>query len=292
MKVIELEQGSAEWLAFRKDKIGGSDAPIIMGDSPYCTPYQLWLDKLGLEEKKVNEWATSYGTRKEPIVREMLKPLYSNNLKPMVIQDDINDWMIASFDAVDLEKKMFREIKCLGKEDHYLTYQGEIPSRYKAQLQHQMMVVNEGLIYYDSYNEDVEQHEEKLYGLHVEADLEYQEMLYKKEQEFMQCLRTLTPPPMMERDYVDMDSPDWRLLCHQYRQVELQLKECERVKEELRKRIISSAGGLNAKGEGMKVSKVVRRGSVEYGVIPELKGLDLEQYRKPSIVSWRIDVKE
>lgn len=99
-------------------------------------------------------------------------------------------------------------------------------------------------------------------------------------------------PPMMERDYVDMDSPDWRLLCHQYRQAELQLKECERVKEELRKRIISTAGGLNAKGEGMKVSKVVRRGSVEYGVIPELKGLDLEQYRKPSVVSWRIDVKE
>lgn len=58
-----------------------------------------------------------------------------------------------------------------------------------------MMVVNEGLIYYDSYNEDVEQHEQKLYGLHVEADLEYQERLYKKEQEFMQCLRTLTPLP-------------------------------------------------------------------------------------------------
>lgn len=290
MRVIDLEQGSAEWLAFRKDKIGGSDAPIIMGDSPYCTPYQLWLDKLGLEKKKVNQWATSHGTRKEPAVREMLNKLYGPNLVPLVGQDDDDISLIASFDAADISRRMFREIKCLGKEEHELALNGKVPTKYKAQLQHQMMVTNQGVTYYDSYN--AEFLDKSLWSICVEVDDQYQEDLYNKEKEFLHCLRTLTPPPLMERDYVEKDTDEWISLCREYRQAEQSHKEWETIKDSLRRQLISLAGGSNTKGGGMRLSKIVRRGNVEYGIIPELKGIDLEKYRKPSVVSWRIDVKE
>jgi predicted phage-related endonuclease len=46
-----MQQQTPEWLEFRKNKIGASDAPIIMETSPWKTPYQLWLEKLSLDAK-------------------------------------------------------------------------------------------------------------------------------------------------------------------------------------------------------------------------------------------------
>ena len=45
MKLVSVEQGSKEWLALRNNKIGASDAPIIMGESSWTTPFQLWQIK-------------------------------------------------------------------------------------------------------------------------------------------------------------------------------------------------------------------------------------------------------
>ena len=40
-------QGTSEWLENRKNHIGASDAPVVMGVSPWDTPYKLWENKLG-----------------------------------------------------------------------------------------------------------------------------------------------------------------------------------------------------------------------------------------------------
>ncbi len=50
-----LIQHSNEWLELRKNKIGASDAPIIMKVSPWKTPYRLWEEKLGLTECVSNQ---------------------------------------------------------------------------------------------------------------------------------------------------------------------------------------------------------------------------------------------
>src|SRR5690606_2655687 len=38
MVLVDLEQGSPEWLAWRAEGIGASDAATIMGENPYQTP--------------------------------------------------------------------------------------------------------------------------------------------------------------------------------------------------------------------------------------------------------------
>lgn len=35
-----------EWLQWRRNGIGASDVPAILGESPWATPYQVWLDKV------------------------------------------------------------------------------------------------------------------------------------------------------------------------------------------------------------------------------------------------------
>lgn len=47
MQFLNLLQNTQEWEKFRLQKIGASDAPIIMGVSPWKTPFQLWLEKQG-----------------------------------------------------------------------------------------------------------------------------------------------------------------------------------------------------------------------------------------------------
>ena len=50
--VIDLVQGSPEWHSYRKNKLGASYAGIILGISPYMTPFQLWEQILGLSAQQ------------------------------------------------------------------------------------------------------------------------------------------------------------------------------------------------------------------------------------------------
>ena len=59
----------------RKKGIGASDTPIIMGFSSYKTPYQLYLEKLGLVDDTEKETEVQYwGNELErPIMRHFIK---------------------------------------------------------------------------------------------------------------------------------------------------------------------------------------------------------------------------
>ena len=86
MKEIKLEQGSPEWLAWRKTVITATDASIILGNNPWDTPYTCWQRKLGLiEEKKSNE-AMERGKRLEPEARAQFMDHYGIYMEPRVVE--------------------------------------------------------------------------------------------------------------------------------------------------------------------------------------------------------------
>ncbi|MFB3910413.1 MAG: YqaJ viral recombinase family protein [Candidatus Eisenbacteria bacterium] len=47
---IEVDEAKERWLQRRRTGIGGSDAPVVMGLSPYKGPLQLYCEKLGIGE--------------------------------------------------------------------------------------------------------------------------------------------------------------------------------------------------------------------------------------------------
>ena len=67
-----------------------------------------------------------------------------------------------------------------------------------------------------------------------------------------------------------------------------QLKALEEEEKSSRRLLIEMADDGNATGHGVKVTKVVRKGGVDYKSIPELIGVDLESYRKKAIETWRL----
>lgn len=39
--------GSDAWMEQRRHSIGASDVAAVLGESPWSTPYRVWLDKIG-----------------------------------------------------------------------------------------------------------------------------------------------------------------------------------------------------------------------------------------------------
>lgn len=276
-----MEQGTAEWLEFRKNKIGASDAPVIMGVSPWKTPYQLWLEKCGALEPTVNK-SMKRGTLMEQEARNQFINYIGVDVFPSVETHDEHKWMIASLDGRDIDKKIIVEIKCPGKEDHNLALEGKIPEKYYPQLQHQMCVCNVDKMFYYSYDGS------KGVCIEVERNNYYIAKMLEEETKFHEYIVSFYPPPLSDDDFIEREDDEWENIALQWREVNQELKELKSREDDLRKKLIWLAGERNTKGSGVKLNRIVRRGLVDYKKIEELQDVDLELFRKPNTIFWTI----
>lgn len=283
--IVDLKQNTPEWLEFRRTRIGASDVPAIMGVSPFDTPYTLWSRKLGIIPPKEKTFAMQRGSDLESEALRCFNNEMGLSLSPQVVIFRCYEWMMASLDGYD-GKATAVEIKCPRKEDHELAMKGKIPEKYYPQLQHQMLVAGLGGIWYFSFN--LGSHA----SVYVEADPQYQKHMLEKEIEFYKCMREFIPPTMIERDYINRQDPQFLGLCEQYRVAKRELKEWQQREKILREAIIREAGDCNSIAGSLKLTKSVRKGLVDYSIIPELREVDLDIYRSDPVISWRITIGE
>lgn len=276
------KQGTPEWIEFRKKKIGASDAPVIVGVSPWSTPYKLWCQKLSLMPDTEKNAAMTRGLEMEETARkEFEKQTGHIMFKPTLVSQEYG-FMMASYDGMDIEQKFAVEIKCPGKMDHASAMDGVVPEKYIPQLQHQMIVAKLEMIFYFSYDGN----SSKI--IEVEQDKNYQKNLIAKELEFWKYLQDKEAPPFVEKDYVERNETDWLVAASQWMHISSQIKKLEEEEDRLRKKLIALSENANSKGAGIKLSKILRKGNVDYTAIPELKQINLDEYRKPSTESWRL----
>jgi len=275
-------QNTPEWEEMRKDHIGGSDAPIIAGVSPWKTPYRLWQEKLDLIEQEEQTFVQAEGHRKEPIALEALEKETGLCLQPRVVFHPEISWMMASLDGVDIGGKVIAEIKCAGKKDHEEALNGQVPEKYIPQLQHAMEVCQVEQMIYFSYNE------EKPVILEVYRDEKYIKKLLTLEKEFYACMQELKAPPLSDRDYISVETPERTELALKWMALKTSLNALEKEEKELRNALISTSCNRNSIGAGIKITRSLRKGSVDYAKIPELRGINLEQYRKKPMEVWTL----
>ncbi len=277
-----LTQGSKEWLEFRKKKIGGSDAPIIMQKSPWSTPFKLWCEKLSLVPEKEKTARMQNGLDLEPQARKEFERLSGHIVFPQVLVSKEYDFMMASFDGLDIEQKHAVEIKCPGKVDHESAMDGVVPEKYMPQLQHQMIVAKLEMIFYFSYDEN----SSKI--IEVERNDVYAKKIISEEQKFIRYMENFESPPLTDKDYVARSDREWIENARRWLKVNKQIKELEAEEEEARKSLIMLSNQTNAAGGGVRLMKVMRKGVVDYKAVPSLKEIDLEKYRKAPSESWRL----
>lgn len=184
MRIIPVEQGSQDWLDWRKRKITASDASIILRTNKYSNPRTLWEEKMDLIPSKPSNEHMERGKNLEPIARNLFIQQTGIHVEPLVVENDNLFWMGASLDGIDATKKILVEIKCPAMEGHIAALNKEIKPMYRDQMQHALAVTGAEICFYITYNES---HEQPLNVLEVARDdkaidnmIEAEEAFYKE----------------------------------------------------------------------------------------------------------------
>ena len=271
-----LQQNTQEWLGFRKNKIGSSDAPIIMNVSPWKSPYELWQEKLGIKKSTFENAFMQRGKSLESEARGVFESKTKTIVWPDVLIHSEYDFLMASLDGISPDKSIAVEIKCPGKKVHGMAKDGEVPQHYNIQMQHQLMITGLQMMFYFSYdgNDGI--------VLEVERNDTLIGEILEKEKAFYECMINYIPPVNEKKD------PLWQQYSSRWLEIQKNKRIIEKEEKQCRDRLIELSGNKSAQGCGVKLTKYVRKGRISYHKIPELQNIDLEAFREENVETWRI----
>lgn len=281
-EIIDHKQGSSEWLSWRKTLIMASEIPILLGISPYMTPFQLFNEKMGSSEAQKENKNMIFGKEKEEFIRNESENEYGYHFSPIVAKSLKYPWLGCSLDGWDEEENMILEAKANNKINHEIAMKGKVPDIHWPQIQTQMLVMDTPMMLYTSYWMD-----ELAFVIAVRNEEACQNII-KTSKEFYDAMLNFTPPPMTDKDYIVRKDEEWELLCIKLKYAQDNLKAWEKYEKETKESIIKLANGQSSVGYGIRLSKIFIKGRIDYDSIPELNSVDLEKYRKGTIETWRI----
>lgn len=140
--VLDLAQGSPEWLAHRQKGIGASELANVLEENPYKggSAFDLWLLKRGLRTVEDND-AMRHGRENEELARQAYIAQTAIDVRPIVFQHNDFPWIFASLDGWNEELRHIVEIKSPKSSDLFRrALEGDIPRYYAIQMVHQIMV--------------------------------------------------------------------------------------------------------------------------------------------------------
>ena len=143
MQTVELQQGTPEWHAFRAAHYTASDAPAMLGISPYKTRNELLREKnLGItpELDAATQARMAKGHEYEAQARSVAEVEMGEELYPVVGVCAAHPKLAASFDGITMDGRVVWEHKTLNNTIRASAAKGEIPEHHRAQLEHQLLV--------------------------------------------------------------------------------------------------------------------------------------------------------
>ncbi len=278
-----MEQGSAIWKNERATRIGGSEVAAILGISPYRTAFELWEIKTG-KKQEPDIGALPHvqrGVTAEKVFRMELESKHLKNFTPKT-------WRIqgtpygASDDGYNEELECILEFKAMNLENHLNAQKGIVPPHYEAQIQYNLFCT-EGKAK-ECWFISVRPEDGSSHIVVVKPDPQYQREIKKAVDVFWfeHVLKDI-PPPLSDKDYKLVKDEKFQALAIEYKKLYAVKKEADDRLEEIKAALADFAKDHPAvRGNGVRVKRFERKGSVDYSKVPALTGLDLEPYRRPS----------
>jgi putative phage-type endonuclease len=275
MKRIELEQGSKEWLEWRRGKRMASETSSVMGINPYASANQVREHKQGRGKAFVS-YAMQHGHDEEPKAREAYEQATGILYQPAVFED--GDYG-ASVDGITMEGDQLLEIKSPFKGKDSPRWQevadGGISDYDYAQVQHQMMVTGAAdCIFLVWSGED------------------YVSIVVPRDPEFMEKIKESWDAfwPTIER----REDASWLEAAASYRQAKKTADKATAELEQAKAELIELTSGSFSGGAGVNVSKIERKGSIDWKAVQknELPDVDVEQYRKSASSFYKVEIAE
>ncbi len=144
MEIVNLVQGTPEWHAHRAAHRNASDAPAMMGVSPYKTRSELvreYATGLRAEVGAAQQRVFDNGHRYERLAQPLTEKIIGEQLAPLV---GTNGKYSASFDGLSFLEDIASEHKSLNDVLRAAMFDGctgtDLPEVYQIQMEHQCLV--------------------------------------------------------------------------------------------------------------------------------------------------------
>lgn len=131
-----------EWLQYRKQGIGGSDAGAICGLNPYSSPMSVYYDKIREDVKETDNEAMRQGRDLEDYVARRFMEATGKKVRRAnaIFQHEAHPFMLANVDRMVAGEHAGLECKTANSFQSSRWKDGEIPAHYLIQCFHYMAV--------------------------------------------------------------------------------------------------------------------------------------------------------
>lgn len=274
MKIIELVQGTPEWVQWRNSGIGASDISVCTDCNPYKKKKSLFLEKSNMADGHTN----SFMRRGQMYEGEALLTYCMDkkcHLKPVCVESEENPIYRASLDGYGeiAGKKMVLEIKVPTSPKLWEEVEkGSIPDYYLQQVQWQIMVSEADYGIFIVYNPENERYLEK----QVQIDLDLQKRLKEAANEFWGYFsKGLIPPDGLE----SIESDNLKGLLESAQRIKEEIARLQDALYPLEEQIKSFAHGEGFRAYGYTCKQCHGRTTYDYNAMAQ-DGIDLGRYLK------------
>jgi len=129
-------------LEARKKGIGGSDAGAVLGISPWKSPLQVYMDKVGASGPIQDNDSMFWGRTLEPVIRQRYADVTN---RKVVVPDTLIthpkfEFMIGNLDGITSDNRVLEIKTARSAEGWGEPGSNEIPDSYMIQVQHYMLI--------------------------------------------------------------------------------------------------------------------------------------------------------
>jgi len=297
MKIHDLEQGSQEWHDLRATHFTASNAPTIMGASKYKSRSAYLKELVSGEKKEISDFTQSIfdrGHEAEALARPLAEDILGETLFPAVMTNEVEGLpLLASFDGINMAGDTTWEHKLYNVRLIEMVKYGMLDAHYLWQIAQGFLVSGASKCMFMTSDGNLNQMDYMWIDLkYIEEHLggDWENQLIAAWKAFKAELESSVKPIEIHAD----DETDAKL--EEYLAVNAQIKELEGQAKELKEWLETPAillGVDTITGTRATIATLTRKVSIEYKDIPELKGINLEAYRKPDTKFFTIkEVKQ
>jgi putative phage-type endonuclease len=285
--ILDVIQGSPEWLALRQSSLGATSASVLSGTNPFKDKLSLYNEMVLGESVPMNDRMRK-GMELEPVARELCEEFIGEKLDTPTIRHKSIPFMHASYDGIDKSFKCSFEIKC-SKKCYEDAVDGIIPIYYQYQMQQQMLIAGLVHMFYAAYWDG------KIEIIKVYRDDKICNKIEMNAINFYEShIRPKIPPKSKKEDipeliFKDEDSKtSVELNLSNLEIIREKIKNLQKIEEYLEEQIFSECKDESCRIGKWRILRCTRKGAIKYKDIPELENVDLEKHRGEPVTFWKI----
>jgi hypothetical protein len=126
----------------------------------------------------------------------------------------------------------------------------------------------------------------------ITPDIDFQEDLLARVEAFWNRVESQSPPPLTDQDVKEIEDLHIKANITLWKDIHRKIKKLELEEKELREKIVDKLDHPRSKACGVSITRVERRGAVDWKKATKGMEIDEEKYRRKASVAYQFRVQD